>query len=182
LLLEVGVAIDGAISNPAPTVAPPTVAATATSDAPPTSEATLEPTTPPEPTIVPTRNPEVDPVLRALERIIGNAESELNVLINSKWMPWQRGEQSPFFCNASTFDDPYTGASADLLAQEPNLGDIIQKLNGGLMTAQGSADLYKTNCDANALNQALIADGIAQAQVALTDIQSAKADLERLYP
>ena len=176
VLNEVAPAISNAMANPAATNPPPTSAATATSEASPTPEATLEPTA------APTRNPALDPVLRDLERIISNTESELNALINSKWRPWQDGNPSPFGCAATTFDEPYTGASADLLAQETELSGIIETINNALTTAQGSADLYKTRCDANTLNQALIADGIAQAESALASIQSARDELNRLYP
>jgi CSLREA domain-containing protein len=131
-----------------------------------------------------TRNPELETemIMRDLNRIISNTESELNALINSKWMPWQSGEPSPFGCAASTFDNPYTGASAELLAQESDLGNIIQMINGALMTAQESADLYKTHCDANTLNQAVIADGLTLAENALENLQLARSELLALNP
>jgi hypothetical protein len=172
----VAIALNEATVNPVATIAPPTPVPTATFDV------TLTPSPTATVTLVPTLNPNVAPTVRELDRRISNTETELNSLINNKWLIVQAGGVSQFGCTGANFNDPYSEASEELLTQEPDLEAIIVVLNEALVAAQASADLYATNCNNGTLNATIIDQGLGQAVAALSNIELAKSELERLYP
>jgi hypothetical protein len=169
-------AMSTASESPVATIAPPTPVPTATFDV------TLTPSPTATVTLVPTLNPEVSTVVRELDRRISNTETELNSLINNKWLIVQAGGVSQFGCTGASFADPYDGASEQVLTDEPDLEAIIVVLNEALIAAQASADLYATNCTNGTLNATIIDQGLGQAVTALSNIELAKSELERLYP
>ena len=177
----VAVAINEATVNPAPTTSGPTAVPAATLSVTLTSAPTVPPTVPPTPTPRPTISPELGEVIRDLDRIIGNTETELNSLINNKWLFLERGEVSPFGCSGASLDGVYMDASEELLASQEDLAAIITILNEALTSAQASSELYATNCTAGTINATIIANGLEQAQSSFSSIQLAKSEIDRLY-